>query len=82
MATATQEQRAGVSASRGEYSCECGHVLRVFGGGRHRVFFEQESTRRDDPVMNRACPECGRRLSGKGRPYAGAEAVLEGEGRS
>jgi hypothetical protein len=46
------------------------------------VFFESESTRRDNPVMNRACPECGRRLPGKGRPYAGSEAVVAGEDRS
>jgi hypothetical protein len=81
MATATQE-RAGASAVRGEYTCECGHALRVFGGGRHRVFFEPESMRRDDPVMNRACPECGQRLPGKGRPYARPDDVAGGEDRS
>ena len=50
---------------RGEYRCDCGHVLRVFGGGRHRVYFEPTNTRRDDPVMNRVCPEWGRGLPGK-----------------
>jgi hypothetical protein len=53
-----------VSDPHGEYRCECGHVLRVFGGGRHRVYFEQANTRLDDPVMNGVCPECGRGLSG------------------
>jgi hypothetical protein len=82
MATATLEQRPTAPPVRGEYGCECGHMLRVFGGGRHRVFFEPESTRFDDPVMNRACPSCGRRLPGKGRPYAGSEAGPGGEERS
>jgi len=57
-----------VSASserRAEYRCECGHALRVSGGGRHRVYFERANTRLDDPVMNRVCPECGRSLPGK-----------------
>ena len=53
---------------RAEYRCECGHVLRVFGGGRHRVYFEPENTQLDDPVMNRVCPECGHGLPGKNRP--------------
>ncbi len=49
----------------GEYRCECGHVLRVFGGGRHSVYFELTNTRLDSPVMNRVCPACGRALPGK-----------------
>jgi hypothetical protein len=53
---------------RGEYRCECGHVLRVFGGGRHRVYFEPTNTRLDDPVMNRVCPACERELPGKNVP--------------
>jgi hypothetical protein len=51
-----------------EYRCECGHILRVFGGGRHRVYFELGDEGIDDPVMNRVCPECGRGLPGKNRP--------------
>lgn len=62
-----------VAASRGEYRCECGYVLRVFGRGRHCVFFEAADTRLYDPVINRACPGCGCRLPGKGRPYAASE---------
>ena len=53
---------------RGQYRCKCEHVLRVFGGGRHRVYFEPANTRLDDPVMNRVCPECGRGLPGKNAP--------------
>jgi hypothetical protein len=49
----------------GEYCCECGHVLRVSGLGRHRVYFELSDEQRDNPVMNRVCPECGRGLPGK-----------------
>jgi hypothetical protein len=52
---------------RDEYRCECGHVLRVFGRGRHRVYFEPAITQLDDPVMNRACPACARGLPGKNR---------------
>ena len=47
---------------------ECGHVLRVSGLGRHRVFFELDDERSRDPVMNRVCPECGHGLPGKNRP--------------
>jgi hypothetical protein len=50
------------------YRCECGHALRVFGGGRHRVFFELSDQLLDDPVMNRVCPACERGLPGKNRP--------------
>ena len=52
--------------SRRAYTCpECGHVLRVSGVGRHRVYFELDDERSEDPVMNRVCPECGRGLPGK-----------------
>ena len=57
-----------VANRRGEYRCECGHTLRVFGGGRHRVYFEPTDTLLDDPVMNRVCPECRRGLPGKNAP--------------
>ena len=46
---------------------ECGHVLRVSGLGRHRVYFELEDDRSEHPVMNRACPGCGHGLLGKNR---------------
>jgi hypothetical protein len=49
------------------YRCECEHVLQVFGGGRHRVYFELGDSRLEDPVMNRSCPACGHGLPGKNR---------------
>lgn len=59
---------APTSARRADYHCKCGHALRVFGVGRHRIYFETGNARLDDPVTNRACPQCGRGLPGKGRP--------------
>ncbi len=58
---------SGIVDRRGAYRCECGNVLRVFGGGRHRVYFDAGNTQLDDPLMNRACPACGRGLPGKNR---------------
>jgi hypothetical protein len=53
------------SEPRGRYRCDCGHELRVFGVGRHTIYFPVENDRLDDPVMNRSCPACGRTLPGK-----------------
>jgi len=50
------------------YRCECGHVLNVFGRGRHRLYFEPEDSALVDPIMNRVCPNCGRGLPGKNTP--------------
>jgi ribosomal protein S27AE len=51
---------------RRTYTCpECGHVLRVSRLGRHRVYFELDDERSDDPVMNRVCPACAHGLPGK-----------------
>ncbi len=36
---------------RSVYPCECGHVLRGVGGGRHRVYFEMRTTGLDEPVI-------------------------------
>ena len=48
------------------YGCdECGHVLRVSGLGRHRVFFEPGDERSEGPIMNRVCSACGHGLPGK-----------------
>jgi hypothetical protein len=71
MATAIQQEPpvSEVADRPGEYRCECGHVLRVFGGGRHRLYFEPGSARLDDPVMNGVCPECERGLPGKHQPW-------------
>jgi hypothetical protein len=64
MATATLDSQAAPVARRGEYECQCGHLLRAFGSGRHRVFFQPDA-RLDDPVMNGSCPSCRRPLPGK-----------------
>jgi hypothetical protein len=51
------------------YSCpECGHTLRFSGLGRHRVYFELDDARSEDPVMSRVCPACGHGLPGKNAP--------------
>jgi hypothetical protein len=56
---------AGLDARR-TYGCaECGHVLRVSGLGRHRVYFELADELLNDPVMDRVCPACGHGLPGK-----------------
>jgi hypothetical protein len=80
MATATEQRPAGRQTAdpephfaalpdgRDDYRCECGHVLRVSGSGRHRVYFKPSNTDLDEPVMNRVCPECGRGLPGKNAP--------------
>jgi rubredoxin len=44
------------------YTCPgCGHVLRVSGLGRHRLYFDRPNAL----LMNRVCPECGHGLPGK-----------------
>jgi len=51
---------------RPPYCCaECAHLLRVSGLGRHRVYFELDDERSEDPVMDRVCSACGSRLPGK-----------------
>ena len=78
MATATMKWRdsalvldappiSGNESRHGEYRCECGHVLRVSGGGRHRVYFDPANAGLDEPVIDGACPNCGRGLPGKNR---------------
>jgi hypothetical protein len=59
---------SAMATPRPPYQCGCGHVLRVSGGGRHRVYFELDDALCDHPLMNRACPACGLRLPGKGTP--------------
>jgi hypothetical protein len=54
-----------IDGRREDYRCTCGHTLRVFGLGRHRVYFEPGNTQLDNPVMNRICPQCGEGLPGK-----------------
>jgi hypothetical protein len=51
---------------RPPYICaECGHLLRVSGLGRHRVYFELDDKHTDQPVMDRVCRECRHGLPGK-----------------
>jgi rubredoxin len=65
-ATPTMEPRASDAEHRDRtvWRCNCGHALREFGGGRHRVYFEP-GAQSEDPVLNRVCPACGRPLPGK-----------------
>lgn len=57
---------SGKPDSRPTYGCPgCGHVLRVSGLRRHRVYFESDDDGSADPVMNRVCPACGDGLPGK-----------------
>jgi hypothetical protein len=69
MATATQVSPTmaldAKSSPRDEYRCQCGNVLRVFGLGRHRIYFPMANARLDEPVMDGRCPQCGRGLPGK-----------------
>ena len=59
----TPSQRPG---ARQNYNCpECRQGLRVFGRGRHRVYFEPADERSGELVMNGVCPGCGRGLPGK-----------------
>jgi ribosomal protein S27AE len=53
-----------LNSRRTDTCAQCGHVLRVSGLGRHRVYFELDE-RADHPVMNRVCPACGHGLPGK-----------------
>jgi hypothetical protein len=51
---------------RTPYACaECGHVLRVSGLGRHRIYFEFDDKPSDHPIINRVCSACGHGLPGK-----------------
>lgn len=63
----SQEQpvRHGQPQRRTTYDCACGHALRFFGGGRHRVYFEIGDAGSADPIMNGVCPGCAERLPGK-----------------
>ena len=72
-AVARAQNSTQMTAARGthlwhSYRCRCGHVLNVFGGGRHRCFFELEDRALKDPVMSRGCPACRRQLPGKNAP--------------
>jgi predicted RNA-binding Zn-ribbon protein involved in translation (DUF1610 family) len=52
-----------VSAAKQRFTCpQCGHVLRVSGRDRHRIYFELDDENLSDPVMDGLCPQCGRGL--------------------
>jgi hypothetical protein len=54
------------------YRCACDHAFQVFGGGRHRRFYELDDLRWQRPVMTRLCPSCQRRLPTTRGPLAAA----------
>lgn len=57
---------SGVRQLKNAYICPpCGHVLRVTGVGRHRVYFEPDDGHAQDPVTDRVCPSCRHGLPGK-----------------
>jgi hypothetical protein len=55
---------AAVKSGR-RHRCRCHHELQLFGGGRHRRFYELDDIAWKHPMMTGACPHCGRRLPGK-----------------
>jgi predicted RNA-binding Zn-ribbon protein involved in translation (DUF1610 family) len=57
------EEPSIVSAAKQRFTCpQCGHVLRVSGRDRHRIYFELDDEHLSNPVMDGRCPECGRGL--------------------
>jgi hypothetical protein len=52
------------------YRCRCEHVFQVFGGGRHRRFYELDDLGWQRPVMARVCPSCQRPLPTSRGPLA------------
>jgi ribosomal protein S27AE len=57
------EELSVLSAARQRFTCtQCGHVLKVSGRDRHRIFFELDDEHLSNPVMDHRCPECGRGL--------------------
>jgi hypothetical protein len=56
--------RSASGGRPGEYRCGCGQRLQVFGLGHHQVYFEPGRAWFEDPVIARACPQCGGRLPG------------------
>lgn len=56
---------SGISDAARKYKCPCGHELRVFGSGRHRIYFELSDVALHQPVMSGVCPGCREPLPGK-----------------
>jgi predicted RNA-binding Zn-ribbon protein involved in translation (DUF1610 family) len=69
-ATAVIPEASRERAGAAMYSCPaCGHRLQLYGGGRHRVYFELDDARLSAPVMDAVCPACGQRLPGRNPPH-------------
>jgi hypothetical protein len=62
--------QARLDARRWVDRCRCDHLFQVFGGGRHRRFYELDDPRWERPVMTRLCPSCQRRLPTTPGPLA------------
>lgn len=56
---------SGTARAAPTYKCACGHELRVFGSGRHRIYFELSEAAPAEPVMSGVCPNCRQPLPGK-----------------
>jgi hypothetical protein len=46
------------------HRCSCDHELQLFGGGRHRRYYELDDVDWKQPLMIKTCPKCARRLPG------------------
>ena len=59
------------------YRCRCQHVFQVFGGGRHRRFYELDDPRWKRPVMARLCPSCQQPAAHDPRPAVAGHAAMK-----
>jgi hypothetical protein len=51
-------------SARRLWQCVCGEVYRVWGSGRHRIYWPLDAPR-DAPVIDGCCVRCRRALPGK-----------------
>ena len=61
---------ATATRSAQRYRCGCQCVYQVFGGGRHRRFYELADFRWEQPLMTGLCPSCQRQLPTTRDPLA------------
>jgi hypothetical protein len=59
----TAEPKMQDSRAR-RWQCQCGQAYRIFGEGRHRLYWP-EGAGDKDAVMDGCCVRCGRPLPGK-----------------